>query len=95
MEGDGPWNRRVNLEHMPLELLDRIWDSVPDIGMKASRSALRWVGPFFPGSTSLTSKEIAMSNHELNVKIVLQHESYDHGTGSTAPSLGERITPTT
>ena len=86
VEGDGPWNRRVNLEHMPLELLDRIWDSVPDLGMKASRCALRWVGPFFPGSTSLTSKEIAKSNHELNVKIVIQHETYDHGKYSSKPS---------
>ena len=86
VEGDGPWNRRVNLEHMPLELLDRIWDSVPDLGMKASRCALRWVGPFFPGSTSLTSKEIAKSNHELNVKIVVQHETYDHGKHSAKPS---------
>ena len=86
VEGDGPWNGRVNLEHMPLELLDRIWDSVPDLGMKASRCALRWGGPFFPGSTSLTSKEIAKSNHELNVKIVVQHETYDHGKRSAKPS---------
>ena len=86
VEGDGPWNRRVNLEHMPLELLNRIWDSVPDLGMKASRCALRWAGPFFPGSTSLTSEEIAKSNHELNVKIVVQHETYDHGKHSAKPS---------
>ena len=26
-----------------------------------------------------------MSNHELNVKIVLQHESYDHGKHSSKP----------
>eukprot|EP00435_Cladocopium_sp_Y103_P027976 s3250_g6.t4 len=66
------WNRRVAVTKIPVELLDEIYDA-ENTGWRYKDRALRWVGPYFPGSdpANREQRNLEIANHENNIKIVI------------------------
>eukprot|EP00435_Cladocopium_sp_Y103_P073605 s140_g44.t1 len=71
-QGPESWNRRVAVTKIPVELLDEIYDA-ENTAWRYKDRALRWVGPYFPGSdpTNREQRNLELANNENNIKIVI------------------------
>ena len=74
-EDDGTsWNQRVDAHGLSVELLDAMWYAAAvDRQTGYKQKCLRWVGPYFPGSTAEERKvlNVEQNNMNSNVKITV------------------------
>ena len=82
-EDDGTsWNKRVNAHGLCVELLDMMWyaagQSARCQAEGVRQKCLRWIGPYFPGSTAEERKAqtAEANNMQANVKVVVLGYDY-------------------
>ena len=79
-EDDGTsWNKRVNAHGLSVELLDAMWYAAAvDHQSGYKQKCLRWIGPYFPGTTAEERKvqTVEQNNMAANVKVAVLGPDY-------------------
>ena len=74
-EDDGTsWNKRVDAHGLSVELLDAMWYAAAvDHQSGYKQKCLRWIGPYFPGTTAEERKvqTVEQNNMAANVKVAV------------------------
>ena len=79
-EDDGTsWNKRVDAHGLSVELLDAMWYAAAvDHQSGYKQKCLRWIGPYFPGTTAEERKvqTVEQNNMAANVKVAVLGPDY-------------------
>ncbi|CAL1129119.1 unnamed protein product [Cladocopium goreaui] len=79
-EDDGTsWNKRVDAHGLSVELLDAMWYAAAvDHQSGYKQKCLRWIGPYFPGTTAEERKVqiVEQNNMAANVKVAVLGPDY-------------------
>ena len=79
-EDDGTsWNKRVDAHGLSVELLDAMWYAASvDHQSGYKQKCLRWIGPYFPGTTAEERKvqTVEQNNMAANVKVAVLGPDY-------------------
>ena len=73
------WNKRVDAPGLSVELLDAMWyAAAADHQSGYKQKCLRWIGPYFPGTTAEERKvqSVEQNNMAANVKVAVLGPDY-------------------
>ena len=73
------WNKRVDAHGLSVELLDAMWYAAAvDHQSGYKQKCLRWIGPYFPGTTAEERKvqTVEQNNMAANVKVAVLGPDY-------------------